>query len=1019
MTRRVSSPALIGRDVELGEASADLDLATGGRMAMILVGGEAGIGKSRLAGAIAEMATDRGFRTVRGGCVPVAMATLPYAPFTQAFAALAPELEPDMLADIVDGDAPLVSRIAPALAGPSEVAAGSPLRGSRTRLIEAIAATLRRLAARAPVLLIVEDLHWADPESLDVLSYLTRSTDGTPMAILLSFRSDEITVHARLEPWLAELGRLVPVDRIELDRLSREETGRLIEAIRESRPTSRLVDAVYRRSNGNPFLVEELLQASPERARDDELAPILGEVLGDRLDAASARVWRVLGPLAVASGAVDDDLLASVAGVPDRDLEDALHDAIARGLIIVEHGGAHDRVRFRHELIREVAYDRLLAPARRTLHRAFAEALEARDGARTATPDHWAELARHWHAAGDADRALPAAIHAGEEAERTFAFGAALEHYERAMEDWGTVDAPAALAGCDRLDLLRRAANAAFLAGAGGTDLALRRQAAKEADRACDPERRAMARAELGHALWACGEAAESEAVFREAVALLPPDPPSLGRARALAVLGQVLMNTGRYQESLVRCEEALGIARLLGDRSIEGHASNSCGIDLGYLGRCGEAIESLERSRAIALEHQDADEVGRAYLNETEILTICGQRHRALELADEGIALCRRLGIHVSYGEGICLHGCTAAFELGDWARADRFAQEWTDDLDSPNDELYELAHTVELAVARGAWDEAEARIARMTGLITRYPVEVQYTGPWAVARAELAIWRAEPADALDAVSEGLTRLERTDDVLFRSRLLRLGLHAAADLAEVARARHDPALEAEASRQAAEIHQRVAPVIEASAWMQEGIALELAAATVEASAEESRLAGTSRPDLWRRAGDEWTLLERPYPAACARWREAEADLRLHHRDAAAAALGQAAAMATALGAGPLAREVAALGRRSRLGQPHSPASIDASAPGANGSRATTDTDWLTRRELEVLELLGRGLTDRQIGETLFISHYTASVHVSRILSKLGVRSRTEAAGNAYRLGLIAAAPRERAGTGK
>jgi DNA-binding CsgD family transcriptional regulator/tetratricopeptide (TPR) repeat protein len=718
-------------------------------------------------------------------------------------------------------------------------------------------------------------------------------------------------------------------------------------------------------------------------------------------------VRRVLGLLAAGGPAVDDELLGKVAEMSGWDLAEGLHDAIAHGHVVVEHGRPHDRVRFRHELLREVAYERLLAPERRSLHRAFAQALEPRGREGTAGPGHWAQLARHWHAAGDVALALPAAIRAGAEAERAFAFRAALGHYQRALADWDTVERPDGLAGYGRLDLLRRAANAAFLSGAGDVDLELRRRAVGEADHGDDPEAKATTRAELGHSLWACGEAAESEEVFRAAVALLPAELPTAERARALAVLGQVLMNTGRYRESLVRCEEALAIARVLADRSIECHASNSAGVDLGYLGRCGEALDSLERSRAMALEIGDPDEIGRAYLNETEILTVCGQRGRALELVDEGVTRCRQVGVDISYGQGILMHGCTVAFELGEWTTAAGYAREWTYDMNAPNDELYLLGHTVELEVARGTWDEAERRLARMSELLARYPVELQYTGPWATARAELALWQCEPAAALDAINAGLTRLERTDDVLFRGRLLWLGLRAAADLAAVARARHNRQLDAEARRAAAEVRRRVLPVLDVAGRMEGGLGLELAASRAEADAEESRLRGAPDPDLWHRIADEWLRLERPYPEAYARWREAEAHLQRHHRAAAGAALGLAAESAADLGAKPLAREISGLGRRSRLGLARSSAPSESGGRGGSGAASAVDRFGLTPRELEVLELLGGGLTDRQIGEDLFISHYTASIHVSRILAKLGVSSRTEAAGNAYRLGLI------------
>ena len=995
MTRRISSPLLIGRDAELDAVSADLDMAAGGRLSVVLVGGEAGIGKTRLALAVAELAVARGFREVRGGCTPLNTGAIPYGAFGTALEAVALALEPGELSEVLAADAPLIARIAPRVAELLGEPPGS-MRASRPRLLEAVAAVFRRLAARGPVLLTIEDLQWADVDSLDVLSCVVSAVDRFSIAILLTFRSEEVSRHARLEAAFAELDRRVGVDRIELGRFAGEETGRLIEAIRGARPTARMVDSIQRRSGGNPFFIEELLQAAGDPAAVDGARQLPIEVVADRLDSAPAGIRRTLGPLAAGGSAVDIDFLAAVTGSARQHLDDSLREAITHGLVIVDHDGTRDRVRFRHELMRETAYERLLAPERRSLHRAFAEAMSAAAADGHTDAGLRAVLAHHWVLAGEDERALPAAIRAAEDAEHAFAFGAALLHYEHALAAWERVDDPVALAGCERLELLRRAGSAAFLSGAGDADLALRRQAVDEAERTGDFEQSVVTLAELGHSLWAVGKAADSENAFRAAEALMPAEPPSVGRARALAVLGQVLMNTGRHRESLVLCREALAIAIALGDRSVECHASNSMGVAMGYLGRDAEAVAALERSREIALDMGDPDEIGRAYLNESEILTICGQRRRALELVDEGIARCRDLGIHVAYGEGICLHGSIAAFELGDWVRAAGYAAEWTNDLASPNDELYQLAHTVELGVAQGAWEATAARLARMTVLLMGYPVDLQYTGPWACARAELAIWRAEPADALGAVRAGLARLERTDDVLFRSRLLRLGIRAAADLADIARARRDRQLEDKAIDQADEVRRRVLAILDVAALAQGGLALELEVARAEADAEQARLRRVAIPDAWRRVADDWARLERPYPEGYARLREAESHLVRHDRSAAHAALRRAAEVAVALGAAPLAREIAALGRRSRVGSTRSPARADEPRPFG-----------LTPREMEVLELLGQGLTDQQIGEGLFISHYTASAHVSHILAKLGVRSRTEAAGNAYRLGVI------------
>ena len=1011
MSRRLVSPTLVGRDRELEAAKEDLARAAEGRVAITLVGGEAGIGKTRLAEAVLETARSLGFTTMRGACVPIAGPSLPYGPIAEAFRGARPGLEPAAWSDAVGEDGPVLARISNALGSgspPDGVVAAGRDPGTRAALFEAVLGFCRRLATPAPVLLVLEDLQWADTASLDLIAYLTCSLRATPFALLLTFRSDDLPAHHALLARLAELERLMDVDRIELSPLQRDETAQLVAAIRNSAVTSAASDAIHVRSGGNPFFIEELLIAETDPRPNAQLAPSLRDILEDRIGEMPTEARAVLGAIAVAGPQSGDLLVEAIAGLPERALVTGLHAGLDAGLLLVSHDGQADRYAFRHPLIGEVVYEGLLATERRRMHEACARALANRDGGTgPSVAAHWSELAYHWQAAGDLERAFGAAARAGAEAELAFAFGTALARYEQALSLWDSVDDPSLLAGFDHLALLRRTGWAAHLAGNLERAAILARQAVAEADQAGDDRVAAVTRAELGYALWMAGEPDESESAFRAAVAMMPPEPPSAEGARVLAGLAQVLMNTGRLGQSLALCDQAIELALAVGDRATEGHASNTRGVDLGWLGRCGEAVASFDHALTIAVADRDADEVGRVYTNLSEVLIVCDRGSRAREVIDEGLRVCEQMGSARTQGLGPRIHAALAEYELGRWDRAAAWAREARLDLVSPNDELYLLTRIVDLAVARGDWAEADDQLRRIAELLARYPVELQYTGPYATARVELALWRRDPRAALDAIDAGITSLERTDDRLFRVRLLRLGMRAAADLAEMRPTRNGRKPDLEAIRIAETLRGRVARQLDAMSTMDGGFLLAMRAEVALAAAEETRLRGVPTPSGWREAADLWQARERPYLVGYARWREAEASLRLRNRRTAGAALAAAAAIAGDLGAEPLLGAIERTARRARLSIQRS--AVDAEEPVARVDRthASGVGADLTVRELEVLGLVARGLTDRQIADALFVSRNTVGVHVSRILGKLGVSTRTEAASVAYRTGLV------------
>jgi DNA-binding CsgD family transcriptional regulator len=1018
MSGRLVSPTFVGRGEALAAAAAMLQRIEAARPSALLVAGEAGIGKTRFCEAVAELAASSGAVVLRGGCVHLGSGELPYAPIGEALRGLARRLDPQALAGFVADDGPVLSRITPAL-GPREARAFDvgPTEAARGHLMEALLGLLGRLSREAPVLFVIEDLHWADSASLDSISFLLRSLRDERVGLLLTFRSDELHRRHPLRPWLGEIERLGTVERLELGPLEPAETGELIAAIRGEAPPGEIVNRIQHRSDGNPFYIEELLAVEDLRSTRSAISPSLQDILLSRIGSVSDEAQSILGVAAVAGRTVDAALLSQVSALVPEAFGAGLAACVERRLLVV-HSDVGDRLAFRHALIAEVVYDGLLPDERIRLHRAIAEVLTARIATpRPQEPGSWAEVAGHWDAARDEARAFDAALRAADEAEHAFAWAAALAQYRRAIAGWELVTDANAIAEFDRIELLSRAASAAHLGGSGNLATSLLREAIAEADRRSDAARGSLLRGQLGLNLWFDGYPTEARTTYREALAMVPPDPPTVERAWILARLAQVLMLEGSDRESRGVAEEAIAMAREVRDRRIETHALNTLACDLADLGRCALGAETMERALAIAVEVGDPRDIGRAYINATEVLAICGRDARALELAHEGMARVTAMGIGEVDAVLIGPHAAVVNYECGRWPEAAQLLAQAHVEVPDPDVDVSSLAKwveilatTVELDVGTGDWDTAGRKLSWVgEQLRDRFESEFQYTGPYACARAELALWQNRPRDALGAIEEVLPRLERTDDARWRMRLLRLGLRACADLAGIARDRRDAAASVDVVEKASALRTRCASAVEAIAGMDGGLAIELAAEEATVAAEETRLRGSGDAAAWQAAAARWEARSRPYHRAYTRLRESEARLASGDRANATAALGEAAQIATGLGARPLLDEVEALARRARIALDRQPVAAPRQPePGRDDRAAAVATELgLTPREREVLELLAQGLTNRQIADALYISVNTAGIHVSRILGKLGAASRTEAASKAYRLGLV------------
>lgn len=986
MGGRVASPTFVGRVEELQTLEAARVRAADAEPAVVLVGGEAGVGKTRLLAELAARCAAQETQVLSGACVPVAAAALPYAPIVQALRPLLDRFGAVAVRELVGPSWPELARLLPGL---GELPGGSAGQAAQTRLFELLLGLLGRLGVRTPVILVIEDLHWADRSTRDLLAFLVRNLRRERLLLVVAYRSDEPGIDW-LRPYLAELDRAGQVRRLELPRLDRAETAAQLLGILGAPPPAELVEAVFARSDGNPFFTEELLAAV--RAGSSTPPATLGDLLRGRLAGLPDPARRVLAAVAVAGRPVPHRLLAAATGMDEEVLLAGLRAAVGRRLLVVTPDA--DDYEVRHALLRQVVVVDLLPGERARLHAGFAEALAERPELAAASPAvAAAELAVHWDAAGDPARALPARVAAGLAAEHAHAFAEASGSYQRALELWAWLPVDQA-GGMDRVGLLGRAAEAAALGGDTNHAIGLLEQALGQLVRAAEPVRAAVLLGRLGFYRFRAGAEADALAAYQEAERLLTDAPPSAERAAVLAGHGLVLMLALRAWEAIPVCEEAIAVARVVGARAEEAGALETLACCLGDLGDLDRSLRLHLEARRLA-EAAGADETMlRTYLNRTVSLELAGREREGVDDAREGLERARRLGLERAWGSLVAGNLAWGLLQAGRWAECDRLTEELVAS-ESWGAFLLHAARGALLA-RQGDFPAARAQLDRSLALS---PTALgSNTG---LSLAELALWEGRHDDAEAAVAEGLRWCaERDPDRMlpqFSAPWYPLALRLAADRAERAAARR-------AAREVAEARRQAVPIVSALerlAGQEPPVSFPPVACTLLlAAAERSRLEGGSDPERWRVAATAWERLERPFDAAYARFRQSEALLAARApRAQVATILGPAHETAMALGATPLRREIELLAQRGRLHLMEPEVAAEPASPVAGSF-------GLTRREAEVLSLVAEGRTNRQIGQELFITTKTASVHVSRILAKLGVAGRGEAAAVAHRLGL-------------
>jgi DNA-binding CsgD family transcriptional regulator len=932
---------------------------------VVLIGGDAGVGKSRLIRELKREVSARQIRIIEGRCSSTE-SSVPYAPLMDALRFRIRKGEGEAAAQMLG---PLRAILAPIFPQLEEQAASKPddlpAERERERPFELIFAVLSRLATEEPMLLILEDMHWADQTSLELLHHLAHRAQSERMLIVATYRSDELHAAHPLRKLLGSLARDRVGEDMRIEPLDREETSQMLRCMLRSEPDPSFAAAIWRRSEGNPFFVEELisvlaedgvLDPNAEAAAMLDKAPLpstVSEAVLARANAIGPRAQETLSAAAVIGRTFDFEDLREVLGMSELELLEVLEQLVAHQLLREETSERGDAYAFPHALMQEALYESLISRRRRLLHRRVALSLEKRA---TLTPSRLDELAYHFRLGGDHERAWHYAKLAGDEAVRLRAWDDAAAHYENALASLEEMTDE----GDRAADLLERLAGVAWRQsrGAAGRQYAdealrLRRALGHNEETARLLRRIASLKIEEGDTEGA-GEALD------EALQLLGVKSDSTQLGAIYDDLGRLSLERG----DMDRAESLLMQGLSLASKDSQGAEEVLALISLGELSILGGDVSAgVERlDFALSLLHEGKlpfERLARVYAEGVRILLLAQEYDRALAWTDAGSAICRRHGVV----------GLEAIF---------RAARAVVLTITSGEEDT--------LAAARAAVDElrrterAELKDAlRMLGFIHRARGELvearkayeeaaqlgERGRPVGVALVALA--EGKSAEAAEILEDALESIPPTQPLVARQLLP----YAVEALIAVGKKR-------EAERFIANTpdlpHARVG-----AAQLHHAVGLLRLA---QGRPAEACAALTDAVDAWDDVGN-----------------------RLESRRA------RVALLEAMLSAGDVS-EGLALGRRllEELGRPLLPlerqtvrrilrrAGVRTRPTSSSTSEERGEKSRLTLREQAVLMEFAQGRTNREIAEALGIAEKTVGVHVSHILAKLGCKTRTQAA---------------------
>lgn len=916
---------LVGRARELASLTDAVAAAGRGQATAIVIGGDAGVGKSRLVAELVETLADRGVRCLVGRCVNLPDGGVPYLPFVDAFRGL---------------DDENWRRLEPHMRGGAE----RPI--SQIQLYDAVVEMLTHVAETSTACLVLEDIHWSDRPSRDLLRYVIGRMAGARLAVVLTYRSDDVDRRHALRPFLAELARMPAVRRMALDPLAGTDIAALVRG--DGPIAGSIVADIVSRADGNAFFAEELaesarsrgaaLAASPNlpdaeaplRGAPDPLADFgsrarpggrpssvaapasgalpdaLADVLIARLEQLDPRTASVVGVAAVAGRRVGHEILAQVSGMPGPELDEALREAVSRHILVPDAQAV--AYEFRHALMQEAAYAELLPGERARLHRDYARTLSA---AMIEDPSAAAELAYHAESSHDLPLALHASIRAAEQARSVHAPSDEQRHLEHALAWWHAVADAEELAGKTEIDIYLWAAEAAGASGEAARAAALLETADRLGrQQAVDLEQRVLIRSKLAFARYHAGDD-RAEDASTEAAAMAEDLP--VGAVRALARSTHAVILFARDRPGVASMANlALDDAESIGAANLQAEALVTLARVAQQGGDSDEAATYFTRALDLARESGDIATELRTLFNLARSRYDVGDLVGARQWTAHSVERATATGMSDSeYAKVTRGMDFSIRYTSGDWDSATIADLERAPETVRASHAMF----TAHVAVARGMPDAAalleSVRPVAVGEDVTDASVEVLA----AIGTMDHLTWQGDRPAALSAFDRvaGIALDDWPTGYADRLWLDALAIAALADSAADVRRRGDEGgIEDLMSRgrAAADDAQEVAAFAshcsvplgsEASAWL----------ARVEA--EYSRLGGALDDAVWRRALDAFGYGYRYEMARC-RWRLAEV---LLERSAAG---GRAATGSRATGAGRTATGSAATGGRATTG---------------------------------------------------------------------------------------------------
>jgi DNA-binding CsgD family transcriptional regulator len=952
----VADGALIGREAERARLAEAVASASAGAGSLVLVAGEAGVGKTRLA---EEALREADAVALRGGAAPGI--TVPYGSIA---AALRSRLRTDP--DAFAGVGPLLPHLALIL---PELGRAAP-ETDRPTLFEAVRSTLAQVAGKRPAVVLLDDLHWSDGATLELLGALAQPLVELPVLVIGTYRSDGLPRDHPLRALRNDLRRGRLLNELSLEPLDLDATAALLGELLDDAPSPALARTVHERTQGVPFFVEELARALSAsgslgagrrglelRARDDVPVP---DTVRDAVRLATADLSddarAAAESAAVAGEAFELELIAGVASA----------DGIAE---LVEHGvlreGGDGMAAFRHALAREAIYADVPWLRRRELHRRLGNAL-ASAGASSF------ELATHWLGARDSERAREALLAAVEDFAAVHAYRDAAAAAHQAIELWPEAGEDG---GERRLRAVVRYAECAELGGNPAEAARAWREVSTVRERAGEDGPLAEACRRLAGAYELTGDRERAFGARERAAEAFS----AAGRTADASLERLAMANHhrlgARHRAAVELARAAAADADAAGRPDLRARALGLEGMSRAKGGEYDQGLETARAGLALALELDQPALAAELYQRLSVVLYDAADYGTAMDALDTALELCRIDG--GAAVEGACV-SCMAYVlrERGDWQRAIEVSNE-----------LIAAGEAVFVAEAmlgmingfRGKWPAARRGLSASHATAARlghYSMVVDTTAGLAV----VAAGEGAADEAADHCRALVAAWERSDDHHYAVWGLRW---AASYLIRNG--------DAEGARACTDALTRIA----AEAAYPDALAA-VAQALGEAALRDGEVDVAA--EQMARALELHRGLEIPYERAQVQVRAGVALAAAGDRDAALVELSDAYRTARKLGAAPLAAEAAA--EVKALGE---------SVERRLGRRAESDVEHagLSRRELQVVRLVAVGRTNKEIASELFLSPRTVDMHVRNILRKLDSRSRVEAARRAEELGVL------------